>query len=125
MFKGRLLTVLILTLPLPGIAEVIDGEDFADPTRPLFLSTTSGAITDIDVSAFIGNVIPSSWDVSFVRASGATPMAVVNNERVTIGDSVGGAQVVEIDRNGVTLLINEEERRISIFDTAIKAQAQN
>lgn len=125
MFKGVFIIVLMLALPLPGIAEVIDGEDFTDPTRPLFLGPASGAASDIDVSAFISNVIPSSWDVSFIRASGSAPMAVVNNERVTIGDSVGGAQVVEIDRNGVTLLINEEERRISIFDTAIKARAQN
>jgi hypothetical protein len=50
---------------------------------------------------------------------------VVNSERVTIGDLVGGAEVIEIDRNSVTLLVNDEETRISIFDTALKSQAQD
>lgn len=125
MLKLSLATLVALAFSLAAYAEVIDGEDFVDPTRPLFVSSVSSTTSDIDVSGFIGRVIPSSWDVSFVRASGLTPMAIVNSERVTIGDSVGGAQVLEIDRNGVTLLINEEERRISVFDTAIKARAQN
>ena len=106
-------------------ADVVDGEELVDPTRPLFIAATSDTETGIDVSGFIRSVVPSSWDVSFIRASGSTPMAVVNNERVTIGDSVGGAEVLEISRNSVTLLINDEERQISIFDTALKTQAQN
>ena len=125
MFRHSLTIVGFLCLVTNAVAEVIDGEEFIDPTRPLFFSVTGDAPSGVDVSALISNVIPSSWDVSFLRASGSSPVAVVNNERVTIGDSVGGAEVVEIDRNSVTLLINNEERRISIFDTALKTQAQN
>ena len=103
-------------------ADVIDGENLIDPTRPLFFSRGETAPAGVDV---ISNVNASSWDVSFIRASGAVPMAVVNSERVTIGDLVGGAEVIEIDRNSVTLLVNDEETRISIFDTALKSQAQD
>ena len=107
-------------------ADVIDGEDFVDPTRPLLAggSRDAGAAGagQLDVTSFIRNVLPSSYDVSFIRASGTYPMAVVNNERVTIGDSVGGAEVIAISRNSVTLLIDNEERSFSIFDTALKAQ---
>ena len=125
MFKRWHLASLLLLSCQVALADVIDGEELIDPTRPLFISTISSLGGDIDVSGIIANVIPSSWDVSFIRASGSSPMAVVNNERVTIGDTVGGAEVIEIDRNSVTLLINEEERRISIYDTAFKRQAQN
>jgi hypothetical protein len=71
------------------------------------------------VMNMIRNVLPTSWDVSFIRA-GASPMAVVNSERVTIGDSIGGASVVAIDRSSVTLSINGEERRISMYGEGIK-----
>ena len=125
MFKRWYIASLLLVGCQVAVADVIDGEELIDPTRPLFFSTTSSLGSDVDVSGFISNVIPSSWDVSFVRASGSSPMAIVNNERVTIGDTVGGAEVIEIDRNSVTLLINDEERRISIYDTAFKRQAQN
>ncbi len=106
-------------------ADVIDGENLIDPTRPLFFSLSETVPAGVDVSGLISNVSASSWDVSFIRASGARPMAVVNSERVTIGDLIGGAEVIEIDRNSVTLLVNDEETRISIFDTALKSQVQN
>lgn len=100
------------------VADIIDGEELVDPTRPV-------SIEHIDdnslVQDLIRNVVPASFDVSFIRAGSSSPMAVINQQRVTIGDTIGGAQVVEIDRNGVTLLIGDAERRISLYDVSVKA----
>lgn len=99
-------------------ADLIDGEDLVDPTRPLFVSTTA----DSEVMAMIRNVIPASYDLSFIR-SGSSPVAVINQERVTVGDQIGGATVVSIDRSSVTLSINGTERRISLYEDTIKSPA--
>jgi hypothetical protein len=112
-------SVLFLLLgSAQAMADIIDGEEFVDPTRPF-------SIVDADDSSLVQDlirtVIPASYDVSFIRASSSSPMAVINQQRVTIGDVIGGAEVLEIDRNGVTLLVGEEERRISLYDTNIKA----
>lgn len=125
MFRSCFTVILLAGAAQFATADVIDGENLIDPTRPLFFSRGDTAPAGVDVSGLISNVSASSWDVSFIRASGAVPMAVVNSERVTIGDLVGGAEVIEIDRNSVTLLVNDEETRISIFDTALKSQAQD
>ena len=125
MFRSCFALIVLMGAAQFVAADVIDGENFIDPTRPLFFSLSETAPAGVDVSGLISNVSASSWDVSFVRASGESPMAVVNSERVTIGDLVGGAEVIGIDRNGVTLLVNNEETRISIFNTALKSQAQN
>ena len=103
-------------------AEIIDGEEFVDPTRPLMMTASRGNV-DSSVTEMIRNVVPASYDVSFVRASSTSPIAVINDQRVTIGDEIGGATVVAIDRNGVTLSINDQERRISVFTTNIKSAA--
>lgn len=120
----RLLLVLTLIIQAPALvlADIVDGEELVDPTRPLFVSAGTSTEGSMAVMNMIRNVVPTSWDVSFIRA-GSSPMAVVNSERVTIGDSIGGASVVAIDRSSVTLSINGEERRISMYGEGIKTPA--
>ena len=119
MFKQ--LTVLGLSLAVLGggqvAADVIDGEELVDPTRPFTLSSASDSSL---VQELIRNVVPASYDLSFIRASSSSPMAVINQQRVTVGDIIGGAEVIAIDRSGVTLLVGEEERRISLYDVSVK-----
>jgi predicted HAD superfamily phosphohydrolase len=100
-------------------ADLIDGEELRDPTRPLFVraqETSSG-----EVLSMIRNVVPASYDLSFVRASSSSPIAVINSERVTVGDVIGGATVVAIERSSVTLSVNGEERVITLYDQSIKS----
>lgn len=100
-------------------ADLIDGEELVDPTRPLFVS--SGSQSDSSsVLSLIQSIVPSSYDLSFIRA-GSSPVAVINQERVTLGDVIGGATVVAIDRSSVTLSVNGEEQRISLYGDTIKA----
>jgi hypothetical protein len=105
----------------PVSADVIDGEELVDPTRPLFTNQRSNTDSDSTVAAMINRVLPSSFDLSFIRLGGNGAMAVINDQRVGIGDSIGGAEVVAIDRSSVTLSINNQEQRISLYDTDVKS----
>lgn len=120
-----LLSVCIVQVQVQAQAQVqtnvIDGEELVDPTRPLFAGRPN-IEGDSVVQAMIRNVVPSSYDLSFIRA-GSSPIAVINQERVTVGDVVGGATVVSIDRSSVTLSINGAEQRISLYDDLIKRPA--
>ena len=124
MFRASRQQIVALLLVFPvwqADADLIDGEELPDPTRPLFVSSGDGA-DNSDVLAMIRNVVPASFDLSFIRA-GSSPIAVINQERVTVGDVIGGATVLGIERSSVTLSINGEERRISLYGDSIKAPA--
>ncbi|MFT7472140.1 MAG: hypothetical protein ACI8XU_002037 [Kiritimatiellia bacterium] len=109
---------MLLAVASLARADLIDGEDFIDPTRPLFYVANSdvGAVDQI-----FRTVVPASYDISFIKAGGDSSTAVINNVRVGIGDIIGGAEVLLIDREGVTLLIDDEERRISMYESRIKS----
>lgn len=108
----------LVTVASLARAELIDGEDFVDPTRPLFYVDNS----DVGVvDQIFRTVVPASYDISFIRAGGDSSTAVINNVRVAVGDIIGGAEVILIDRDGVTLLIDDEERRINMYESRIKS----
>lgn len=121
---NRIIAVLVIgiSFSLPVFADQIDGEELVDPTRPFYLDLSGG---DSEIDLLIRNVVPSSYDVSFVRVSDTSPMAVINNTQVTTGDLIGGAVVISIDRSGVMLRIEDEERYISLYDTNIKGPVKN
>ncbi len=120
MFRAmrKLLLLIALGAVTQASADVIDGEELVDPTKPLFYDSRRG---DETVSELLRTVVPASFDISFIRAGSVDSVAVINNLRVSVGDVIGGAQVVAIDRGGVTLLIDDEERRISMYDSNIKS----
>ena len=101
-----------------SMADVIDGEELVDPTRPFYLES-SGQFPDEPSRV----VAPGSFEVSFVRIGSSSAMAIVNSQRVTIGDVIGGATVVAIDRGGVTLMVDEQEQRVNMYRNDIKAPA--
>lgn len=120
MFRNIVATgcIFFLIVGTQVSAEVIDGENLVDPTRPFLV----GDVDDNSlVQELIRTVVPASFDVSFIRAGSNSPMAVINQQRVSIGDIIGGAEVKVIDRDGVTLLVGDEEKRISLYDVSVKA----
>jgi len=119
-FKKNIIKGLFLALFMNShaVADVIDGEELVDPTRPFLMESESDGSL---VQDLIRSVVPSSYDVSFIRAGSISPIAVINGQRLTIGDIIGGAEVKAIDRSGVTLLVGDEERRISLYDVSIKS----
>jgi len=44
-----------------------------------------------------------SWNLGGIIYSASAPLAIINNRTVGVGDEVGGATVVKIDRTQVTL----------------------
>ena len=120
MYRKYFLLGLLLCLPgMDLLADVIDGEEFVDPTRPIFSRNSLEA--DDFVLDLIRDVLPSSYEVTFVRAGNKSSLAIVNGQRVTVGDEIGGATVVSIDRGGVTLLVEEQETRVNLYGGSIKA----
>ncbi len=108
----------VLGLASIAKAEEIDGEEFADPTMPLFYIETS---FNDEVDQIFRTVVPASYDISFIRAGGDSAFAVINSVRVSEGDVIGGARVVAIDRAGVTLFIDNMERRINMYSNRVKS----
>lgn len=123
MFKRTCTVLVLLTAANAGslAADIIDGEELVDPTRPVFKEPSMGVGQDNNAADMLNNVLPSGFDLSFIRTGGNSTMAVINNQQVKVGDSIGGAQVVAIERNSVTLSINDQERRINLYGTDVKA----
>lgn len=117
--KMMIASVLLIN---PAFGDVIDGEDFVDPTRPLLFRDSVNLREQNLATGRQRNGSSPGFNVSFIRADGAVPVAVVNNARVTVGDLVGGAEVVSIARNRVTLLVDGQEQVISIFNPAVKTE---
>ena len=116
--------VLIGALTVPGVAaDVIDGEDLRDPTRPLLVEQEEPeerSVADSLLDRFRA-AVPTEFEVTFVRAGSVSPMAIVNDQRVTIGDVIGGATVVAIDRNSVTMEVDGLQLEVSLFGNSVKS----
>lgn len=137
MFKQLCRSVLLMAgmgalgqLPLlaqttqPSATQSFDGEMLRDPTRPFAVTRISrGAVGDIvesDRSLPAGGLARSNFSVTFIRDGGASPMAVINEQPVTIGDLIAGATVVAISADGVTLSVSGLEQVITTFGPTVK-----
>lgn len=109
-----------------AFAELIDGEELRDPTRPFFFEVADepGIVFD---SVVLPNRSSGSYAVTFVRIGSSSSMAIINEQRVSLGDKIGDATVVSIDRSGVTLMVDDQEQRVNLYNTDInfKAPAAN
>ncbi|WP_299181895.1 hypothetical protein [uncultured Neptuniibacter sp.] len=76
----------------------------ADPTRPV-----AGYQNNLVVKA------AESYQVSWLRVAKTASRAVVNGQRVSVGDSVDGAKVITISRDGVTLMIGAQQKLIPLL----------
>lgn len=108
----------------PPATQSFDGEVLRDPTRPFAVTAVSrgasGNVVDNLPSLPMGGLARNNFSVTFIRDGGASPMAVVNEQRVTIGDVIGGATVVAISSDGVTLSVNGLEQVITTFGPTVK-----
>ncbi|MDO8273064.1 MAG: hypothetical protein Q7U82_14305 [Gammaproteobacteria bacterium] len=136
--------ILVLTGASLASAELFGDEELRDPTRPASVRVAAdgsflfglmdafggfgnGLRTGLDdLSAFgagaLGDIVSSGYTVSFIRTGGERPVAMVNQQLVAPGDVIGEATVVSIDADGVTLLVNGQEQRVSNFTAPVKAR---
>lgn len=97
------------------MAEPIDGEELVDPTMPY------GTVDEVPASRNES----SRYSVQFIRAGGNAPVAVVNNTQVTVGDSIEGALVLEINRSYVALAINGQRTEVRLSDGVSKTRVDD
>ena len=136
--------ILVLSGASVASAELFGDEELRDPTRPASVRVAAdgsflfglmdafggfgnGLRTGLDdLSAFgagaLGDIVSSGYTVSFIRTGGEHPVAMVNQQLVAPGDVIGEATVVSIDADGVTLLVNGQEQRVSNFTAPVKAR---
>lgn len=93
-----------------------DGETLRDPTRPpgaTLSEQPAGASSDNrpDASA----MVERQYRVSFIRAGGSQPMAVINDQPVHVGEVISGARVLAIETGVVALDVNGERRTLSTW----------
>lgn len=124
MFRVRntIMLFVIVLLASTSMADVIDGEALVDPTRPIQVTAVDNGNLIVDL---VRTDVLSNYDLSFVRAGGDHPIAVINQQQLTIGDVIGDAEVIVIDRGGVTLSVNDEEHRVSLYGVSVKSNAKS
>jgi len=91
----------------------LDLDTLVDPTAPLFLSTTSQPQ---------GNLfnLMSTYRVNSILIRPNTKVAVINSRQVREGETIGNAEVLQIDKNSVTLLVAGEEQVLELYGRSIK-----
>ena len=123
----RLMLVMFMFVSGLALAQgrivTIDGEDFRDPTQPPWAVLPDSRLTAESVPTTGPRL--SELSLSFVRAGGLSPVAVINDTRVTVGDEIEGAPVVEIRPGEVVLLIDGEEQVLTRFLRPVRTPVEN
>lgn len=79
-----------------------------DPTRPVNVSASSTSQIPIGV-----------YELQSIIIGKGRRLALINDKFVGVGDTVGGAKVVNIDRNSVVISEAGQRRTIQLFDRSI------
>ncbi|MBF0368768.1 MAG: hypothetical protein HQL52_04845 [Magnetococcales bacterium] len=104
------------SLPLAGEIAPVESpdEDENDGLYPAWLPEELGTEETADQPPQPGDV----WRLDFVRVSGTDRLAIINGQRVRLGESVDGLLVEEIDTQGVKGRVGEES--IELFWKVLK-----
>lgn len=119
---AALLTVLMAAQVHAQSLE-IDGEVFRDPTQPPWAVMGTGDMAGEFITP--GRISLASFRLSFVRAGGVTPVAVINDQQVSVGDDIDGVQVMSIRPGEVVLRIDGEEQVLSSFSRPVRTAVEN
>ncbi|MEX1199126.1 MAG: hypothetical protein WEB57_14850 [Pseudohongiellaceae bacterium] len=94
----------------------IGDETLRDPTRPAGAALPESSRGEIGGSRLdAGAMVNRQYRVSFIRAGGSQPMAVVNDQTVRVGEVVNGARVLTIETGVVALDVDGERRTYSTW----------
>jgi type II secretory pathway component PulC len=117
-FKPVMLMAMLFSVGAVAQTMTIDGEVFRDPTQPPQLAPAvlpAGAAGPApDLSSRMNLV------VSFVRAGGTQPVAIINNTVLTIGESIDGAMVTDIRPGQVVMTAQGQEFVLSTFGRSVR-----
>lgn len=100
-----------------GEERLIDGEMLRDPMQPVSAYRRNFQ-TATDVLPELPN--RSDFTVNFVRAGGRSPVAVINNQTLTIGDELSGMRIMDIRAGEVVLAASGQEYVLTTFGSAVR-----
>jgi hypothetical protein len=124
--KNPLLWTIVCWLaaaPVDASTIEINGEIYRDPTQP------SWAVDVPTLGAMAVEAPPAGPDLSrlrlsFVRAGGLSPVAVINNQSYTLGDVIEGAEIREIRPGEVVFYVNGEPRVLSTATRPVRTPVE-
>lgn len=122
MFKIlRVGLLVLLPIPVHGQTIQIDGEFFRDPTQPPGSTQTATLIDVASTEAVVAaEVTLNNLSLQFVRSGGINPLAVINSQPLTIGESIDGATIKEIGPGKVLLDIQGIEYELALFKRPVR-----
>jgi hypothetical protein len=104
---------------LAGNIVAADLEGLVDPTAPVYLGVgLPGAPGDVVDGGILARL--DVYSLNSVLVKNNDRIAVVNNQRVRIGDRIGAATVMGIDGTGVTLDVDGETRVLGLYGEPVK-----
>jgi len=93
-------------------ADMKEIEKLRDPTAPLVMG-----VAQPQTNLFS---LVSSYRVTSILIRPNLKVAVINSRQVRVGDIIGNAEVVNIDKNSVTLQVAGEEQILELYGRSIK-----
>lgn len=126
-----LVCVLFAVLAQPSFgasAQTFAGEELKDPTRPAGAAQNAGSESGAGFLAGLfgsaTSLLNSNYKVTFIRAGGTNPVAMVNEQLVTTGDMIGEAEVIAIDAQSVSIRVNGSIQRVTSYNGTMKTLAE-
>lgn len=117
MFKRKLPSLLQLPLMLAALftsLPSLHADALQDPTRPSFLSPGT------DAAAADATRTTPSLVLNAIRLSPTRRSAMINDRSVKVGERIGDARVVAIDRDGVRLQRGTEQFTLHLLPIKVK-----
>ena len=104
-------TALLIIISLTTFAATAkDSSEYRDPTRPWNYQKPS---------AQVGT---SRLQLTEIRMTPSSRQAVINGQRLKVGERINGFQVIHIERGHVVLRNQESEQKLSLVKTVRKTQ---
>ena len=127
LLKARYVVTAMLLIAGSTFAATMDDELRVDPTMPLSLLATGGGGDEEGDEASGGlfglfgvGELFTSYELSSVLIRPQDRIAVINDERVRVGDKVGSAVVASIESDHVTLNVDGELQTLKLYENSIK-----
>ncbi len=79
-------------------------DGLTDPFKKLIFKEEKKEEFGLGASLPRANVDFSSFKVQGIIWGGRIPQAIINNKVLTVGDLIEGAEILSIDKNGITLV---------------------
>ena len=122
--QALIVLVLLSVLVVYAVhAAPADDEDLVDPTQPLVFGVP--AAQQEDKGSFFKDLQTAmqTYELNSVLIRSKDRIAVINKQRVRVGDMVGEAKVVNIEANSVTIEVNGISRELRLYNGSVKTLA--